>query len=138
MWDAFDTAAAQQWVEAFERALAEVSFPHERQLSPISHRDADPRDKNANDSKNHSNLTYDGPPRLFITPNAQGRNKDESYIPTQNNIRLMRFERDIREWLSGRHWDTLGMYNMSVQSDSFDGTHATMESNLIKSMMVSL
>lgn len=49
----------------------------------------------------------------------------------------MRFEREVREWLGERGWDTLGMFNLTVQSVSLDGTHATMESNLVKSMMVS-
>ena len=78
-----------------------------------------------------------GPPKLFITPNAQGLHKEKIYIPTQNNIKLMTFERDMRAWLGGRGWDTLGMFNLTVQSVSQDGTHATMESNLVKSMMVS-
>ena len=53
------------------------------------------------------------------------------------NIKLMGFERDIMPWLDKRGWDSLGTFNLTVQSLSEDGTHATMEANLVKAMMVS-
>jgi len=35
-----------------------------------------------------------------------------------------------------RRHDHLKTYNMSVQADSYDGTHLSMESDLTKAMMV--
>ncbi|KAL9053665.1 MAG: hypothetical protein Q9162_004616 [Coniocarpon cinnabarinum] len=78
----------------------------------------------------------DPPPRLWISPNAQGLHKNPFFVLGQNNIKLMTFEREMRAWLSWRGFDVLGMFNLTVQSESLDGTHANMESNLVKAMMV--
>lgn len=77
-----------------------------------------------------------GPPRLWISPNAQGLHKNPFFVLGQNNIKLMSFEREMRGWLQDRGFDVLGMFNLTVQSESLDGTHASMESNLVKAMMV--
>lgn len=78
----------------------------------------------------------DVPPRLWISPNAQGLHKNPFFVLGQNNIKLMNFERAMRAWLEPRGFDTLGIFNLTVQSASLDGTHASMESNLVKAQMV--
>lgn len=77
-------------------------------------------------------------PRLYIPPVAVGMHKAQWKIDKtkQNNVALQNFERAMEPWVEGRGWDQLGMFNASVQSVGWDGTHATMETNLIKSMMV--
>lgn len=122
-WHDFELDPSQRWVSTFERTMADPS------LDPKTY------------------YKFDGPipgpilsrtsyPRLFLPPNAQGFNKEAVYIPGQNNIKLMHFERDIKAWLVHRGWDVLGMFNLTLQSVSIDGSHATMESNLVKAMMV--
>ena len=121
-----------RWVTAYEGAIAETS------LNTVSTTDSKTTSSNNSDSglvPRFSSRKADLP-RLFITPNAAGIHKQALYIASQNNIKLMGFERQMRDWLTPRHWDMLGMFNLTVQSVSHDGTHATMESNLVKSMMV--
>lgn len=75
-------------------------------------------------------------PRLFISPNAQGEAKPRIFAGEQNNIGLQQYVRQIDPIVRARGYDHLKTYNMSVQAVSEDGTHMSMESNLIKAMMV--
>ena len=81
-------------------------------------------------------VSRDLPPRLWVSPNAQGLRKLAFFTVEQNNIKLMNFEREMRAWVETRGFDSLGLFNLTVQSLSLDGTHASMESNLVKAMMV--
>ena len=47
----------------------------------------------------------------------------------------MHMEREIVTWLEDNGYHHLGLYNMSVQTDSPDGTHGSMGTNLLKVMM---
>ncbi|KAB8356438.1 hypothetical protein FH972_024021 [Carpinus fangiana] len=75
-------------------------------------------------------------PRLFISPTAQGELKPDMVVPTQNNLRLIKETSEMRKYVQARGFDHLGLYNLTVQATSPDGTHATMENNLMKAMMV--
>jgi len=49
---------------------------------------------------------------LFVTPNAAGKEKPDDWI------------------------EHLGTWNMSIQSNKYDGVHLDMKGNLVKAMMV--
>ena len=61
-------------------------------------------------------------PRLFITPTASGINKPEVFWPSQGNLRMKSFEETVGPWMQERGVDHLGMFNASIQYNSFDGT----------------
>ena len=75
-------------------------------------------------------------PRLFVTPSSAGVQKAEQYIATQGNMALSRFEIAMGSAVKDRGFDHLGVYNLTIQNTSPDGTHAGFRSNLIKAMMV--
>lgn len=60
-------------------------------------------------------------PRLFLTPNAAGREKPDEWIVTQGNKALMVFEEAVKVEVERRGVEHLGTWNMSVQSTKFDG-----------------
>lgn len=62
--------------------------------------------------------------------------KNAAYLDTQNTNAIARFEAALHQHLVFRHIDMLGLFNMSVQTTSSDGTHANMRTNLVKAMMV--
>ncbi|KAK9460110.1 uncharacterized protein V1516DRAFT_678978 [Lipomyces oligophaga] len=75
-------------------------------------------------------------PKLFITPNAAGPRKQDSFILTQGNKPLMMFEQSMYTVLPERGFDVLGTWNMSIQSLSLDGVHCDIRGNLIKAQML--
>lgn len=75
-------------------------------------------------------------PRLFLSPSAQGEGKPDVFHGAQNNIRVMRHTHEIGEFAQARGYDHLGMYNLTVQATSPDGTHLSLENNVMKAMMV--
>lgn len=75
-------------------------------------------------------------PRLFISPQAQGEEKPDVFVATQNNLRLQTITRAMRAYVTERGYEHLGLFNMTVQATSTDGTHTTLEANLMKAMMV--
>ena len=60
-------------------------------------------------------------PRLFLTPNAAGREKPDEWIVSQGNKALMIFEEAVAVEVRRRGVEHLGTYNMSVQSNKYDG-----------------
>ncbi|XMA15209.1 hypothetical protein WAI453_008000 [Rhynchosporium graminicola] len=73
---------------------------------------------------------------LFITPNAAGKEKPDDWIVTQGNKALMLYEEAMGIIVKERGIDHLGTWNMSIQSNKFDGVHLDMKGNLVKAMMV--
>ena len=61
-------------------------------------------------------------PRLFITPTASGRNKPPQFVMTQGHIALQRFEGNMGPWVKEQGYDHLGVYNLTIQNSSPDGT----------------
>lgn len=122
-WNDFTFDHTQHWMRIYEGALNDPNnFPSE-------YKDADLPERLPPKLKTRA---Y---PRLYMGPNAQGLNKPIIWVGNQNNIKLMNFERQMRDWLVPRGWDMIGIFNLTIQSESTDGTHATMESNLVKTMM---
>lgn len=59
--------------------------------------------------------------RLFMTPNAAGREKPDEWLVSQGNKALMTFEDSVRGEAAKREVEHLGTWNMSIQSNKFDG-----------------
>jgi hypothetical protein len=83
--------------------------------------------QNANTSRWHG---------LFVTPNAAGKEKPDDWIVSQGNKALMRFEEAVAIEAGKRGVEHLGTWNMSIQSNKYDGVHLDMKGNLVKAMMV--
>lgn len=60
-------------------------------------------------------------PRLFMTPNAAGKEKPDEWIVSQGNKALMIFEEAVAVEVGRRGVEHLGTWNMSIQSNKFDG-----------------
>ncbi|KAI9799342.1 MAG: hypothetical protein M1825_004835 [Sarcosagium campestre] len=60
-------------------------------------------------------------PRLFLTPNAAGTSKPDEWIVSQGNKALMLFEEAVHVETGRRGVEHLGTWNMSVQSNKYDG-----------------
>ena len=60
-------------------------------------------------------------PRLFLTPNAAGKEKPDEWIQSQGNKALMLFEESMRVEAGRRGVEHLGTWNASIQSNKFDG-----------------
>ncbi len=60
-------------------------------------------------------------PRLFVTPNAAGKEKPDEWLVSQGNKALMIFEEAVSMEAGGRGVEHLGTWNMSIQSNKFDG-----------------
>lgn len=73
---------------------------------------------------------------LFVTPNASGKEKPDEYIVSQGNKALMLFEEAVGIEAAKRGIEHLGTWNMSIQSNKYDGVHLDMKGNLVKAMMV--
>lgn len=122
VWNFFTTSHTQRYIKIIEEVFAD----------PSNYPSLDP---NKDEIQKMPGALLNGHyPRLYISPVAQGLNKEA--FKNQNNIKLMNFERKMKPWLESRGWHNLGIYNMTAQSVSHDGAHASMESNLIKAMML--
>ena len=73
---------------------------------------------------------------LFVTPSAAGKEKPDDWIVTQGNKALMLFEEAVSVEAAKRGIEHLGTWNMSIQSNKYDGVHLDMRGNLVKAMMV--
>ncbi|KAK6580467.1 hypothetical protein PZA11_006703 [Diplocarpon coronariae] len=73
---------------------------------------------------------------LFVTPNAAGKEKADDWLVTQGNKALMLFEEAVGILAKERGLHHLGTWNMSIQSNKYDGVHLDMKGNLVKAMMV--
>lgn len=60
-------------------------------------------------------------PRLFMTPNACGRQKPDEWIMSQGNKALMIFEESVGVEVKRRGLEHLGTWNATIQSNKYDG-----------------
>ena len=60
-------------------------------------------------------------PRLFLTPNAAGKEKPDEWLVSQGNKALMVFEEAVGVEVKRRGVEHLGTWNMTIQSNKFDG-----------------
>ena len=75
-------------------------------------------------------------PRLLMTPNAAGPRKPDQFLSTQGDKQLQMFEKSMAREAARRSIDHIGTWNMSIQSDKYDGVHLDLKGNLIKAMAV--
>jgi hypothetical protein len=75
-------------------------------------------------------------PRLFMPPSACGDNKPSQFLLTQGNEALRRFEHGVAAMAPSKGLEFLGTWNMSIQADIPDGTHAGVRTNVLKAMMI--
>ena len=60
-------------------------------------------------------------PRLFLTPNAPGKDKPDEWLITQGNKAIMIFEESVGIEVRKRGLEHLGTWNATVQANKFDG-----------------
>lgn len=60
--------------------------------------------------------------RLFLTPSAAGVLKPDIFITRQGNLAVQKFELAMGPWLREQGIPTLGTWNMTIQTDNWDGT----------------
>lgn len=56
-----------------------------------------------------------------MTPNAAGKEKPDEWIVSQGNKALMIFEEAVGAEVKRRGVEHVGTWNMSIQSNKFDG-----------------
>lgn len=111
LWNDLDLQATVDWLDQVLDAISSKAT----WLSPSSHASSHlHRDR---DKKNNTPFW----PRLILTPNACGREKPDEWLISQGHKALMIFEDSVGTEARKRGVEHLGTYNMSVQSNKFDG-----------------
>ncbi len=111
LWNDLDLQATVDWLDqVLEAILSKATW-----LSQSSH-DSSHLHRNRDNQR-------EAPfwPRLFLTPNASGREKPDEWLVSQGHKALMIFEEAVGIEAKKKGVEHLGTYNMSVQSNKFDG-----------------
>lgn len=122
LWNDLDLQATLDWLDT----LLDVSVQQAPWLGPpsqplIPHTRSRGR-KSAVAAKGERSKQGSGFwPRLFLTPNAAGKEKPDEWLVSQGNKALMIFEEAVREEVKRKGVEHLGTWNMSIQSNKFDG-----------------
>ncbi|KAL8705930.1 MAG: hypothetical protein Q9201_000985 [Fulgogasparrea decipioides] len=125
LWNDLDLQATLDWLDT----LLDTSIQAAPWLSPSSTKPSSPRTRSrgkaarmAAAAKRQRNKHPSGFwPRLFLTPNAAGKEKPDEWIVSQGNKALMIFEESVGVEVRRRGLEHLGTWNMSIQSNKFDG-----------------
>jgi hypothetical protein len=75
-------------------------------------------------------------PVLWLGPNAAGHLKPPGKILSEGNNALWHFTQEMGREARSRGWDSLGLYNMTIQASSWDGTGYGMGTGLVQAMAV--
>jgi hypothetical protein len=113
LWNDLDLQATIDWVDA----ILDASVARAPWLSPSSSSSLPHEKASQRENKRNSGFW----PRLFLTPNAAGKEKPDEWIVSQGNKALMIFEEAVGEEVKRRGMEHLGTWNMTVQSNKFDG-----------------
>ncbi|KAI4248404.1 MAG: hypothetical protein L6R40_000963 [Gallowayella cf. fulva] len=132
LWNDLDLQATLDWLDT----ILDVSVQQAPWLSSPAKSSARSRPKPAAAKRERSKHGSGFWPRLFLTPNAAGKEKPDEWLVSQGNKALMIFEEAVREEVKRKGVEHLGTWNMSIQSNKFDGVHLDLRGNLIKAMMV--
>lgn len=109
LWNDLDLQATLDWLDHVLDTIASKA----PWLSPSA-----PSQPRASRDKKRTTAFW---PRLFLTPNAAGREKPDEWIVSQGNKALMIFEEAVAVEVKRRGVEHLGTWNMSAQSTKFDG-----------------
>ena len=112
LWNDLDLQATLDWLDS----ILDVSLAQAPWLAPsssASHR--------ARSSRRDGNKEPGFWPRLFLTPNAAGKEKPDEWVVSQGNKALMIFEEAVGVEVRRRGVEHLGTWNATVQSNKFDG-----------------
>ena len=77
-------------------------------------------------------------PFLWLGPNAAGHLKPPGQIMSQGNNALWHYTTEMAKEAKSRELDALGMYNLTLQAASWDGSNYAQQVVLVQVMMVSL
>ncbi len=124
LWNDLDLQATLDWLDTILETITNtapwLSLPPSKSTPPPSapgaHRDRKREEKFF--------------PRLFLTPNAAGKEKPDEWIQSQGNKALMLFEESMRVEAGRRGLEHLGTWNASIQSNKFDGVYVCISSTL--------
>lgn len=124
LWNDLDLQATLDWLDQ----LLDVSKEHAPWLASSGIKSSTPvtRPKDraaavaaaAKRERKHDSGFW---PRLFLTPNAAGKEKPDEWIVSQGNKALMVFEEAVGMEVRRRGVEHIGTWNMSIQSNKFDG-----------------
>lgn len=76
-------------------------------------------------------------PFLWVGPAAAGHLKPPAKIMTEGNNALWHYTLEMSKEAKQRGMDFLGMYNLTIQAESWDGSHYGARVSLVQAMMVS-
>ena len=76
-------------------------------------------------------------PFLWLGPNAAGHLKPPGQIMSQGNNALWHYTIEMTKEARSREIDALGLYNLTLQADSWDGSNYAQRVLLVEAMMVS-
>ena len=128
LWNDLDLQATVDWLDTIlETTIAQAPW-----LNP-SHKTRESKSKSANHERKPETGFW---PRLFLTPNAPGFDKPDEWYLSQGHKAIGIFETECGIEVNRRGVEHLGTYNMSIQSNKYDGVHLDLKGNLIKGMMV--
>lgn len=75
-------------------------------------------------------------PMLFVSPPAFGLNRDLKSAPTSGNIAVWNFHTQMAPIAKEKHFDVLGMYNLTLQASSIDGERFDEKVALVQAMII--
>ena len=75
-------------------------------------------------------------PILWVGPNAAGHLKPPGQILSQGNNALWHYTAGMAKEAGSRGLDSLGMYNLTLQATSWDGSGYGQKVALVQAMMV--
>lgn len=75
-------------------------------------------------------------PILWVGPNAAGHLKPPGQILTHGNNALWHYTLETAKEAKARQLDALGMYNLTLQANSWDGSNYGQRVGLVQAMMV--
>lgn len=75
-------------------------------------------------------------PILWVGPNAAGHLKPLGQMLTQGNSALWHYTLETMKEAKARQLDALGMYNLTLQANSWDGSNYGQRVGLVQAMMV--
>ena len=117
LWNDLDLQATLDWLDLILETIRESAPWLSPSGSSISSNLASSAQQQRHERKRETGFW----PRLILTPNAAGKEKPDEFLVSQGNKALMVFEESVRIEAGRRGVEHLGTWNMSVQSNKFDG-----------------